>query len=188
MEHLEQTLEQLRSVSVPKTKFAFKRKTSKPPLSATSTPSTSSRDAKVDGERDALPVTSTFHKLSSYSGCRLSFQSIPTFGAGSPSSDLTISDLDHCVVDLCGTTEAAPHNRNQLSLTSVHVRELRETILILPNVKGSVFLHNLHRCTVIVACQQASVSSFDVRVCSYLSDAVPHAQLNQRPRLRRFYL
>jgi tubulin-specific chaperone C len=186
MEHLEQTLEGLRSASVPKTKFAFKRKTSKPPLSATSTPSLSSRDAKMHGEREGSLVMSTFHKLSSHSHCQLSLQSIPTFGAGPPSSDLTISDLDHCIVDLCSTVGSSPH-QSQLTLTALHVRELKETILILPNVKGSVLLHNLHRCTVIVACQQASTASSDVGACPYLSDAVPHAQLNRRPRIPRFY-
>jgi len=39
---------------------------------------------------------------------------------------------------------------------------------MLPNVKGSVLLHNLHRCTVIVACHQFRMhTSTDVRV--YLS-------------------
>ena len=156
MEHLEQTLEELRSASVPKTKFAFKRKTTKPPPSSMQTPSSPLRDAKMHGERDGLPVMSTFHKLSSHSHCRLSLQSIPTLGAGSPSSDLTISHLDHCIVDLCSAVGTTP---DRLSLTTLHVRELTETILILPNVKGSVLLHSLRRCAVIVACQQASIFS-----------------------------
>lgn len=187
MEHLEQTLERLRSESTPKTRFSFKRKTTKPPLSdAIPALSPSSRDAKMHGGGDGLLVASTFHKLSSHSHCRLSSRSIPTFGAGSPSSDLTISDLDHCIVDLRSPVEAAP--QTQFSLTALHVRDLKESILILPNVKGSVLLHNLHRCTVIVACQQASISLFNVRPCSHISDAVPHGQLDLRPRISRFYL
>jgi tubulin-specific chaperone C len=187
MEHLEQTLEQLRSESAPKTRFSFKRKTSKPPPSdATPALSPSSRDAKTHGEGDGVLVMSTFHKLSSHSHCRLSSRSIPTFGAGPPSSDLTISDLDRCIVDLCSPVEAAP--QNQFSLTALYVRDLKESILILPNVKGSVLFHNLHRCTVIVGCQQASNSLFHVGACPYLSYAVPHAQLDQRPRISRFYL
>ncbi|KAI0248006.1 tubulin binding cofactor C-domain-containing protein [Lactifluus subvellereus] len=163
MDQLEQTLEGIRSASVPKLKFAFKRKTNKPPLSATPTPSPSSHDTNMHGERDSLPqaVMSTFHKISSHSHNRLSLQSIPTFGADSPSSDLTISDLDHCIVDLCSTAPL----QNKLPLTALHVRDLNETILVLPNVKGSVLLHNLHKCTVIVACQQFRMhNSIDVHV------------------------
>jgi hypothetical protein len=159
MDQLEQTLEGIRSASVAKPKFVFKRKTNKPPLSATPTPSPSSRDTNMHGERDSLPVKSTFHKISSHSHSRLSLQSIPTFGGDPPSSDLTISDLDHCIVDLCSTAEPL---QNNLPLTALHVRDLNETILILPSVKGSVLLHNLHRCTVIVACQQGCISSSSV--------------------------
>src|SRR5712672_2752080 len=130
---LEQTLEEIRSASLPKTKFTFKRKTNNPPLSAAPTSPSSSRSAIESGKGDDTIVPSTFHKLSSRSHCRLSLQSIPTLEAGPPTSDLTISDLDHCIVDLCGTAEALPH---QICFTALHVRDLKETILILPNVKG----------------------------------------------------
>jgi hypothetical protein len=157
---LEQTLEEVRSASVPKTKFTFKRKADKPQLSAAPLPPPSSPSANGLGEGDAIhnAGTSTFHKLSSLSHCRLSSQSIPTLGAATPSFDLTISDLDRCIVDLCGIAEAVPR-QNQPCLTALHARDLRETILILSNVKGSVLLHNLHQCTVIVACHQASILS-----------------------------
>lgn len=74
-------------------------------------------------------------------------------GEGPPLSDLIISDLDHCIVDLRAT--AGPlGSQNQLDLTALHIRDLKDTLLILPNVKGSVILHNLHRCTAIVTCHQ----------------------------------
>ncbi|KAH9968142.1 tubulin binding cofactor C-domain-containing protein [Russula dissimulans] len=149
MDILEQTLEEIRSVSLPKTKFTFKRKTNNPPHPAAQSSSSSSRSAIESGEGDGTPAT-------------LSLQSIPTLGTGPPTSDLTISDLDHCIVDLCGTAEAVPR---QICFTALHVHDLKETILILPNVKGSVRLHNLHRCTVIVACHQFRMhNSIDVRV------------------------
>ncbi|KAI9513420.1 tubulin binding cofactor C-domain-containing protein [Russula earlei] len=151
MDMLEQTLEEIRSASVSKTKFAFKRKTIKKTLSAG--PTRSAIELPADAS-----VTCTFPTISSRSHCRLSLQSIPTFGAGHPSSDLTISDLDHCIVDLCDTVETVPH-QSQLSFTALHVRDLKETILILPNVKGSVLLHNLQRCTVF-----RMHNSIDVRV------------------------
>ena len=157
MDLLEQTLEETRSASLPKTKFTFKRKTNKPPLSAAPTPLPSSSSASELGKRDGLPGTSDFHKLSSRSHCRLSLLSIPTFGgAGPPLSSLTISDLDHCIVDLRATAETVSR-QDQSGLTALHIRDLKETVLVLPNVKGSVLLHNLHRCTVIVACHQAGI-------------------------------
>ena len=156
MDLLEQTLEEIRSASLPKTKFAFKRKTNKTPLFAAPTPPPSSPGASELGKRDGLSGSSDFHKLSSRSHCRLSLQSIPTFGAGPPLSNLTISDLDRCIVDLRPTAEIMPR-QDQLCLTALHIRDLKETILILPNVKGSALLHNLYRCTVIVACHQAGI-------------------------------
>jgi len=155
---LEQTLEEVRSASMPKPKFAFKRKANKPQRSTAPSLPPSSCSANALGEGDAVPGASTFHKLSSHSHCRLSLQSISTLVAGTPSFDLTISDLDRCILDLCGTAgTVSPLNR--LCLTALHARDLRDTILILPNVKGSVLLHNLHRCTVIVSCHQAGILS-----------------------------
>ena len=176
MDSLEQAFEEIRAASVPKAKFTFKRRENKPPIPGAHMllPASCSIDAL--GERDGEPDMSTFHKLTTLSHCRVSLQSMPALGVGS-SSDLTISDLDHCIVDLCRTTETAP-GQNQLSLTALHVRDLKETILILPNVKGSVLLYNLHRCTVIVTCHQASILLSDESP-SLLLHVVPHAQLDQ---------
>jgi len=156
MDVLEQTLEETRSASQPKTKFTFKRKTNKPPLSAAATLLPSSHGANEPGNTDGLPGTFDFHKLTSHDHRRLSLQSIPTFGTGPPLSDLTISDLDHCIVDLRAPAETVSR-QNQRSLTALRIRDLKETVLILPNVDGSVLLYNLYRCTVVVACHQAGI-------------------------------
>jgi hypothetical protein len=174
MDLLERALEEIRSASLPKTKFTFKRKTNKPPLSAAPTLLPSSSGANELGGRDGLPGTSDFNGLSSRSHCRLSLQSIPTSGEGPPLSDLIISDLDHCIVDLRAS-------QNQLNLTALHIRDLKETLLILPIVKGSVILHNLHRCTAIVTCHQVGTRSF-VRM-SLLIHLVPHARLDGCSRI-----
>jgi hypothetical protein len=163
MDLLEQTLEKTRSASLPKTKFTFKRKTNKPPLSAAPTLPPSSSGANELGRRDGLPGTSDFNNLSSHSHCRLSLQSIPTSGEGSPLSDLIISDLDHCIVDLRATAGSV-RSQNQLNLTALHIRDLKETLLILPNVKGSVILHNLYRCTAVVTCHQVGTRLSLVRM------------------------
>ncbi|KAI9463955.1 TBCC-domain-containing protein [Lactarius psammicola] len=164
MDLLEQSLEEARSASLPKKKFAFKRKADRPPVPAAPTLPPSPQATPPQPGRDHLSAVSTFHKLSAHSNCRLSLQSLPTLGEGTPTFNLTISDLNRCIVDLCGSAKlASPHH--QLSLTALHIRDLKDTILILPNVKGSVLLHNLHTCTVIVACHQFRMhSSTHVRV------------------------
>lgn len=164
MDLLEQTLEETRSASVPKKKFAFKRKADRPPFSAVPTLPPSAQATPPQPGRDHLSAVSTFHKLSAHSNCRLSLQSLPTFEDDAPTFDLTISDLNRCIVDLCSPTEIASP-RHRLSLTALHIRDLKDTILILPNIEGSVLLHNLHTCTVIVACHQFRMhSSTHVRV------------------------
>jgi tubulin binding cofactor C len=180
MDLLEQTLEDVRSASIPQTKFTFKRKANKAPLSTAPTLvlHPSSRGAS---ELENRYGTSDFHKLSSHSHCRLSLRSIPTFKEGPPLSDLTISDLDHCVVDLRPTARSVP-SQDQLSLTALHICDIKETLLILPNVKGSVLLHNLHRCTVIVACHQVGFP-MSVRGLPSLIYLVPHTQLDGRSRI-----
>jgi len=143
---------------VPKTKFAFKRRTDKPNISAAPSLPPSSRSTDEPGEGDAAPGTSNFHKLSSHSNRRLSLRSIPALVEEAQSFNMTISDLERCVVDLRVTAETVPRQK-QAHLTALHAQDLRDTILVLLNVKGSVILHGLHRCTVIVACHQASILS-----------------------------
>ena len=153
MDSLEQTLEEIRSASLPKTKFTFKRKTNILPLSAASTMLPLSSSVNEQERRDGIPGMSDFNNLTSHSYCRLSLQSIPKPGEGPQLSDLIISDLDHCIVDLRATAGSLG-SQNQLNLTALHIHDLKDTFLILPNVKGSAILHNLHRCTAIVTCHQ----------------------------------
>ena len=181
MDSLERTLEEIRFASLPKAKFTFKRKTDKTPLSAAPTPPPSSSGANELGGSDGLPGTSNFNNLRSHSHCRLSLQSIQTSREGPPLSDLIISDLDHCIVDLRATAGSV-RSQNQFNLTAVHIHDLKETLLILPIVKGSVILHNLHRCTVIVTCHQVRTRLSE---CGppLLIHLVPHARLGGCSRL-----
>jgi hypothetical protein len=101
MDLLEQTLEETRSASLPKKKFAFKRKADRAPVP---TLPRSPKVAPPQPGRDQLSAVSTFHKLSAHSNRRLSLKSLPTFGDDTPTFDLTISDLNRCVVDLCSSS------------------------------------------------------------------------------------
>ena len=182
MDLLEQSLEETRSASLPKKKFVFKRRADRPPVVDVPTLPPSPQATLAQPGRDHLSTVSTFYRLSKHSNCRLSLKSLPTFGDDTPTFDLTISDLNRCIVDLCSPAKiSSPHH--QPPLTALHIRDLKDTILILPNVKGSVLLYNLHMCTVIVACHQASISLSDLEDCSYLLCQVPHAQFNARSRI-----
>jgi hypothetical protein len=153
---IEKTLEDLRISVAPKTKFAFKRKvkgpfTSPPP----SVPLPSKSEESVGLPRDlnlgSLPVSAT--------------------ASGESHSDLTLQDLDGCIVNLStsGSGSLSGADAGQLSVSAVHVRNVTNTVLFLPvDVRGSVILHGLVRCVVVVGCHQFRMhSSRDVDV--YLS-------------------
>jgi hypothetical protein len=143
----EQSLEALRSASKPKTKFAFKRKETATPPRTAITPSTPAPRS--------LQTPSTYLTLAFHSDARLSWSSLPE-AREFPESDLTIADLNNCIVDMIGTPDAG-HNP---VLTALHIRNLTNTILLLPITRGSVLLHNLTRCIVVVGCHQASLLGF----------------------------
>jgi len=93
-----------------------------------------------------IPLPSSYLTLSSHSHSRLSFSSLPNSQDFSE-SDMTIADLDNCIVDLVGQT-------TRPILTAIHIRNISDTILVLPIIKGSVLLHDIKRCIIVVGCHQ----------------------------------
>lgn len=138
---------------MPKTKFAFKRR---PPAPAAATSASESPvPTAVPAASSPPPHTpaSTNLILSSHTLRYLSRNSLPS---APHASDLTISDLNKCIVNLFPDTsggESAPGS-SHTELSALHVRNLTDTILLLPDVQGSVLLHDLHRCIVVVGCHQ----------------------------------
>ncbi|KII91822.1 hypothetical protein PLICRDRAFT_38679 [Plicaturopsis crispa FD-325 SS-3] len=156
LKELEQTLDELRAASAPKSKFAFKRKASKPPSAAT--PSAPKLESSVDGApKPPLPepaagTLSTNLTLSSHSNKYLDRGFLPPSSHLSSQSDLTISELVGCVVDLLPSTDAG--DTAQLDISALHIQKLADTVLLLPTIKGSVLLHDLTRCVIVVGCHQ----------------------------------
>lgn len=70
-------------------------------------------------------------------------------------SDLTISDLDHCVVNLIPPTTSQSSTIGT-TLTALHVRNLSNTVLILPIITGSALLHDMKNCVIILGSRQVS--------------------------------
>ena len=87
------------------------------------------------------PATSTF----------LTTSSIPR--ETSEGLTLTISSLSHCIVDLLSS-----HDNASLGvIRAVHIQDVKDTLIILGNVRGSVLAHNLTNCIVVVACHQVGI-------------------------------
>ncbi|TFY62958.1 hypothetical protein EVG20_g6513 [Dentipellis fragilis] len=158
MTALEGVLEDLRSSTVAKPKFSFKRKapsSSTPPKDVVFAPikpqPTTAGPAYVPPQTSISP--STFLTLKDQSNSHISLQALPLASEASALSnpDLTISNLKRCIVDLCtpveGSTLTSP-------FSTLHIRDIQDTILILPIISGSVMLHNLTRCVLAVGCHQ----------------------------------
>ncbi|KAJ6588376.1 tubulin binding cofactor C-domain-containing protein [Mycena capillaripes] len=145
---LEKSLEELRT-SIPKSKFAFKRK-----AAAASTQDPPNVVPTVVPERSpqSQPM-STNLTLSSHSLRYLSNTSVPW---KSQASDLTISDLTKCIVNLLpdAVDESSSQDSSDSKISALHIRNLTDTILLLPVIRGSVLLHDLRRCIVVVGCHQ----------------------------------
>ncbi|KAJ6591055.1 tubulin binding cofactor C-domain-containing protein [Mycena vulgaris] len=146
---LEKSLEEVRAL-LPKPKFSFKRKA--PTASSPVPPSPVSITVPEASSQPDYLAISTNLTLSAHSSRYLSRASFPS---ASQASDLTISDLNKCIVnllpDLAGEASA---ESNHLEISALHIRNLTDTILLLPIIRGSVLLHDLRRCILVVGCHQ----------------------------------
>lgn len=86
----------------------------------------------------------------------LTWASLPT--PPGPTSDLSLSDLDHCIVNLL------PEEANATSpcaFTALHIRNVTNTILILPIVDGSALIHDMTNCVMALGCHQVRATGCD---------------------------
>ncbi|KAI0324571.1 hypothetical protein GY45DRAFT_1313595 [Cubamyces sp. BRFM 1775] len=159
LKDIEAQIEALRSATAPKSKFAFKRK-AKPAISpapvipsspegiaassAQSTPQTTS-------DRSPSATQTSGLRLSAHSHSYLAISSLPT--PWSAASDLTISDLDHCIVNLI-PSPANPDVPADLTFTALHVRNITNSVLVLPIITGSALLHDMKNCVIALGSRQ----------------------------------
>ncbi|KAJ3476057.1 hypothetical protein NLI96_g11423 [Meripilus lineatus] len=161
---LEQSIEQLRASAVQKPKFSFKRKAAAA-SSPAPTPVTQAKVATVTAavEVKDLPSTSTNRVLSDRSKEYLTWSSIPN--STSSISDLTISDLDQCIVNFTSSPKPDEgssdqgESESQHKITALHIRNITNSILIFPPIEGSALLHDLKQCTIVLGCHQVSSNS-----------------------------
>ncbi|KAJ6511275.1 tubulin binding cofactor C-domain-containing protein [Mycena vitilis] len=147
---LEKSLEELRT-SIPKSKFAFKRKAPSTSTQAPPTPVPSAPETSSSSQPESASI-STNLTLSSHSLEYLTKASVPNT---SQASDLTISDLHKCIVNLLADTSDESSAQDGYSqISALHIRNLTDTVLLLPVIRGSVLFHDLRRCVVVVGCHQ----------------------------------
>lgn len=143
----ERALEQLQlsqTSTGTKKKFAFKRKdrSEKPPPSAP--------EIEVSIPPETTNISPTLHlSLTSKSGCLLTRASLPDASSIPIDSELIITNLNNCIVDLMYSKTPA------MNPTAVHIRNVTNCVLLLPAISGSILLETLQRCVVTISgCHQ----------------------------------
>ncbi|KAJ3722705.1 tubulin binding cofactor C-domain-containing protein [Lentinula guzmanii] len=154
LKEIEQSLERLRKASSPASKFAFKRKARE----ATQPPSNVST-ASVTGS--VAPKSSL--TLSSYTMKLVTPRDLPDPETIAPElrSELSIIHLDSCILNLLNT--------KQYEISALHVRDVKNSILLLPVLEGSIILHDLANCVVVVSCHQQFRMHSSQNIDVYLS-------------------
>ncbi len=162
---MEQSLEELRSSAAAKPKFSFKRKANKGKESIALTSSVK-MDEKVSVTTDLDPSksdtnaesTSNHISLSGLSDAYLSWSSLPSHT--SDATDLAVSDLTRCVVNLLPDESANPGR----AISALHVRNLVDTVLLLPRIEGSALLHDMKNCIIVLGCHQVRALSIKMLI------------------------
>ncbi len=150
----------MRVSTAPKSKFAFKRKAAK----ATPTPAAPPNQTGFR-ESTTTPLQDDSHSSGlSLSGHAHTYLTVSSLSAPwSAASDLTISDLDHCVVNLV-PSQANPDAPADLAFNALHVRNVTNSVLILPVIPGSALLHDMKNCVIALGSRQVTQSIFMCQV------------------------
>ncbi|KAL1728343.1 tubulin binding cofactor C-domain-containing protein [Schizophyllum commune] len=167
---LEKSVEELRSTTV-KPKFAFKRKaaassqSSTPSAPTTPKPAADTSAPSPAGTNASHVAPSTNLLLSSHKSKYLTVADLPA--PFKQESDLALADLEGCVVDLLGRADLSggavdvdspgrvgvddPSLRDPslLNISAVHIRNISDSLIVLPLISGSVMLHDITRSIVV---------------------------------------
>ncbi|KAI1786924.1 tubulin binding cofactor C-domain-containing protein [Ganoderma leucocontextum] len=170
---IESGLEGARTARAPKAKFAFKRKAAKPAASSpvsSPPPSTALSTSVIPTNKpptSGLSISGHSHKYLSLASLALPWSS---------ASDLTISDLDHCIVNLIPSS-ANPDYPQELAFTALHAKNLNNTILVLPIITGSALLHDMKNCVIALGSRQFRIhasSQVDVYITISSNPIIEH--------------
>ncbi|KAG9307930.1 tubulin binding cofactor C-domain-containing protein [Chiua virens] len=133
---LEKRVEGLRGTSTSTPKFSFKRKAMKPK------PSTEQGSVVESLPKSQSAVTDSAEALSTLSHRYLTIFDDKT------SAEVSISDLDNCIVNFL------PSGEDHTKITALYIRRVSRSVILLPQIAGSIILHDLVRCVIAVGCHQ----------------------------------
>jgi hypothetical protein len=71
-------------------------------------------------------------------------------------NDGALTNITNCIVDLRLPAIESSDKRAYQSLSALHIRELKQCIVLLGSIDGSVMLHDCEQCVFIMACRQVS--------------------------------
>jgi tubulin-specific chaperone C len=145
-------LQILQAASPSKPRFAFRRKGG-PSSSKPVTP-----DPKLDSAqitKHDLASSTDAASISGKTGSYVTGATLPSLTTDK-SSDLTIVDLDFCFVDLRQAIDDG-NVQSAVSISAVHVRNVRNSIIFLPKLQGSILIYDMKNCVLAVECQQVDI-------------------------------
>ena len=155
MKEIEASANTVRAQLSPKTKFAFKR-ANRTPANNSGPQSTDENNFGTTTMQQQSAITSevpksqlnfTSHQYLTFSSF-ISKDALSSQSSATQNAEISISNLSDCIVNLTG------NKKPELQNTAVHVNDVHNCVLLLGNVTGSVLVHGLDRCTVIVSCHQ----------------------------------
>ena len=136
---LEKSIEELRGASATAPKFSFKRKAAKPKPSAEHAsivvpPPTKLQSTLIESARTLAAFSHRY---------------LTILDVRSPhSSEVSISDLDGCIVNFL------PGDEDHTKITALHVQRVSRTVILLPQISGSIILYGVSECVIVVGCHQ----------------------------------
>lgn len=133
-------MEDLRAASTTAQKFSFKRKPTKPKPSIEH-----GLDVGSPLTKPQSPVLESREALTEFSHRCLTILDVRCLNS---SAEVSISDLDNCIVNLL------PGDKNETKITAFHIQRVSGSVILLPQISGSIILHNLTKCVIAIGCHQ----------------------------------
>ncbi|KAM0752711.1 hypothetical protein T439DRAFT_181025 [Meredithblackwellia eburnea MCA 4105] len=147
--------------SNPKTKFSFKKKLPFAPTeisrATSSTPGPISPPSALLASNAAPsnsvpPVPSSARKLNCITSSYLSMDQIPC--TSSNSSALVIESLSKCFVDFVRSPAGQAGKSNGWDVSALYLYDLKDSVLLLPSIEGSIMMHGCEGCLIVCAGHQ----------------------------------
>ncbi|KAG8216041.1 tubulin binding cofactor C-domain-containing protein [Butyriboletus roseoflavus] len=137
---LEKSIEELRGASACAPRFSFKRKVTKTKPSTehglvVGPPLTQSQSTLIES---AKTLATFSHR----------YLTILDIHSPNSSAEVSISDVDNCIVNLLAS------DNDHRKMTALHVQRVSRSVILLPQIAGSIILYDLSECVIVIGCHQ----------------------------------